>query len=219
MSTSFYSSTLDLAASTVLLTSVITLWRRSVRAIVVALGINGIALAMSVATLGLEHQNIDLAIVSLLVLIVKAFIIPILLLRVIRLDPNSREVKPLINVPSSLLAAGILTLLAFTASRSIISLVPAENGRLISLGLAAMLIGFFSLATKRKAVSQITGLLLVDNGIDLVAFLATAGVPLLIELGASLDILLVVIILHILAIKMRANLGSFSLDSLTELHD
>ena len=59
-----------------------------------------------------------------------------------------------------------------------------------------MLLGFFMLATRRKAVSQIIGLLLVDNGVALVAFLLTAGVPLLVELGASLDVLLVVVVLQ-----------------------
>jgi len=57
------------------------------------------------------------------------------------------------------------------------------------------------------------------NGIALVAFLATAGVPLIVELGASLDVLLVVVVLQVLATQMRLRLGSFDLDQLTELHD
>ncbi len=82
-----------------------------------------------------------------------------------------------------------------------------------------MLVGFFALVTRRKAVSQIVGILLVDNGIALVAFLATAGVPLIVELGASLDVLLVVVVLQVLTTQMRARLGSLDLDQLTELHD
>ncbi len=87
------------------------------------------------------------------------------------------------------------------------------------MGLAAMLVGFFALVTRRKAVSQIVGILLVDNGIALVAFLATAGVPLLVELGASLDVLLAVVVLRVLAAQLRSRLGPFDLDQLTELHD
>ena len=77
-----------------------------------------------------------------------------------------------------------------------------------------MLVGFFALATRRKAVSQIVGLSLVDNGVALVAFLATAGVPLIVELGASLDVLLAVIVLRVLATQLRAHVGSFDLDQL-----
>ena len=67
-----------------------------------------------------------------------------------------------------------------------------------------MLVGFFALVTRRKAVSQIVGILLVDNGVALVAFLATAGVPLIVELGASLDVLLVVVVLRVLATQLRS---------------
>ena len=70
-----------------------------------------------------------------------------------------------------------------------------------------MLVGFFALVTRRKAVSQIVGILLVDNGVALVAFLATAGVPLIVELGASLDVLLAVVVLRVLAIQMRCASG------------
>ena len=65
----------------------------------------------------------------------------------------------------------------------------------------------------------IVGLLLVDNGIALIAFLATSGVPLIIELGVSLDVLLVVVVLRVLATQMGSRFGGFDLDQLRELHD
>ena len=219
MSGSTYASALGLAASVVLLAAVVTLWRRSVHAIVRALAVQGVALAGVAAVLGLHHHDPGLLFVALLVLAAKAIVIPMLLSRVVQADPASRETQPLVNVPASLVAAGALTFLAFAASRSITALVPTTAGRLIPLGVAAMLVGFFSLVTRRKVVSQIVGVLLVDNGVALVAFLATAGVPLLVELGASLDVLLAVIVLQVLAIQLRSRLGSFDLDQLTELHD
>ncbi len=72
---------------------------------------------------------------------------------------------------------------------------------------------------RRKAASQIVGLLLVDNGIALVAFLATAGVPLLVELGASLDVLLVVVVLRVLAVQLWSKFAVLDLDQLQGLHD
>lgn len=68
-------------------------------------------------------------------------------------------------------------------------------------------------------MSQIVGLLLVDNGIALVTFLLTAGVPLVVELGASLDVLLVVVVLQVLVVNIRHHLGDSELDQLRELHD
>ncbi|HUY22331.1 MAG TPA: hypothetical protein VMV22_08310 [Acidimicrobiales bacterium] len=219
MSASTYASALGLEAAAVLLCAVVTLWRRSLGAIVRALAIQGLALACVAMVIGLHQRDPGLVVVGLLVLAAKAAVVPMLITRVVRGDPGSRETQPLVNVPASLVAAGALTFLAFAATRSVTALVPTTAGRLIPLGLACMLVGFFALVTRRKAVSQIVGILLVDNGVALVAFLATAGVPLLVELGASLDVLLAVIVLRVLATHLRSRLGPFDLDQLTELHD
>ena len=214
-----YAGALELSVSVVLLAAMVTLWRRSVRAIVRSLAVQGIGLAAVAAVLAAHFGDPGLLLVAALVLGAKALFIPSLLIRVVRADPDSRETQPLVNVPASLVAGGALTFLAFVAARSVSALVPSVAGRLIPVGLASMLVGFFALFTRRKAVSQIVGLLLVDNGVALVAFLATSGVPLLVELGASLDILLAVVVLQALAFRLRSRLGSFDLDQLKELHD
>ena len=219
MSPAAYSSALGLSCAIVLLSAVVTLWRRSLRALVRALALQGVALAAVAMVLGLRGHDHGLEVVAALVLIAKGAVVPALIARVVRHDTASRETQPLVNVPASLVAAGVLIFLAFASSRPITSLASSASGRLIPYGMAAMLIGFFALATRRKAVSQIVGILLVDNGIALVAFLATAGVPLIVELGASLDVLLVVVVLRVMTTQMRLRLGSLDLDQLAELRD
>ena len=219
MTGSAYAGALGLGAAVVLLCAVVTLWRRALGAIVRVLAVQGLALACVAMAIGVHEHDAGLIVVAVLVLAAKAIVVPTLILRVVRHDPASRETQPLVNVPASLVAAGALTFLAFAASRSVTSLVPTVVGRLIPFGLAAMLVGFFSLVTRRKAVSQIVGILLVDNGVALIAFLATAGVPLIVELGASLDVLLVVVVLQVLANQLRSRLGTTDLDQLVELHD
>ncbi len=219
MNHSAFVSTLGLGCGVVVLCAVVTLWRRSLRAIVRALAVQGVALALVAFALGLHGHDRGLEVVAGLVLLAKGVVVPTLITRVVRHDVASRETQPLVNVPASLVAAGVLIFLAFAVSRSVTALASNASGRLIPYGMAAMLIGFFALATRRKAVSQIVGLLLVDNGIALVAFLATAGVPLIVELGASLDVLLIVVVLQVLATQMRLRLGSIDLDQLAELHD
>jgi hydrogenase-4 component E len=65
----------------------------------------------------------------------------------------------------------------------------------------------------------VAGFLLLDNGITAVAFLAAAGVPLLVEIGVSFDLLLVVLVLRVLTVRMRSAFGATDLDDLRELHD
>jgi hydrogenase-4 component E len=169
--------------------------------------------------LGVHRRDVVLIVVGCLVVLAKGLAIPTLVRRVLANEPMSRETSPLVNVPSSLVGAGALTFLAYGATRPVVALVSTSAGRLIPLGVATLLIGFFSMVVRRKAVSQIVGLLLVDNGIALVAFLATAGVPLLVELGASLDVLLVVVVLRVLAVQLWSKFAVLDLDQLQELHD
>ncbi len=210
---------LELTVGVVLACAVVTLWRRDLRALVAVLALQGAALAALAAVLAVHDGDVGLGVVAGVVLLAKGIVIPNLLARVVRRDPGSRETAPLVNVPASLVAAGALVVLAYLSAGRLISLFPSPATRLAPLGLATVLVGFFVLVTRRKAVSQIVGLLLVDNGIALIAFLLTAGVPILVELGASLDVLLVIVVLRVLAASMRARFGHVDLDQLRELHD
>jgi hydrogenase-4 component E len=209
----------QLAAGVVLVGAVLALWRRDLRALVSVLALQGAALATLAAVLAIHASDVGLGLVAGVILLAKAIVIPNLLARVVRRDPGSRETAPLVNVPASLVSAAVLVVVSYLVAGRLTALFPDPLTRLAPLGLATVLIGFFVLVTRRKAVSQIVGLLLIDNGVALTAFLLTAGVPLLVELGASLDVLLVVVVLRVLATAMRARLGQLDLDQLRELHD
>jgi hydrogenase-4 component E len=219
MTGSTYVGALELAAGAVLVCAVMTLWRRDVRALVAMLRLQGISLAVVAGVLATHEHDAGLAATALLVLAVKGFVVPGLLRRVVRQDPGSRETAPLVNVPASLVSAAVLIVLSYVVSSKITALAPSVATRLVPIGIATVLVGYFMLVTRRRAVSQIVGLLLVDNGIALVTFLLTAGVPLVVELGAALDVLLVVVVLQVLVVRIRDQVGSSELDQLKELHD
>jgi hydrogenase-4 component E len=209
---------LALTSGTILLCAALALWRRAARGIVSALRVQGFALAATAAVLGVQLHEPLLLVTAGLLVAVKGVVIPMLFGRLVRLDPASSETDPVVNVPASLVAAVVLTLVAFVATRPIVESVRGVPITLVPFGFATVLIGFF-LVARRKAVSQMVGLLLVDNGIGLVALLLTTGVPLLIELGGTLDVLLVVVVLRVLVTRMHAQLGVLDLDSLQELRD
>ncbi len=152
-------------------------------------------------------------------LAVKGVAVPILLARAGGSDALTRERRPLVNIPASLVASAVLIVLAFATTRGVAAFVGTTAGALVPVGVATLLIGFFVLVARRRPIFQMVGLLLVDNGIALVAFLCTAGVPFLIELGVSLDILLGVVVLMVLAQRLRTEFGDLDLDELQELHD
>ncbi len=214
-----YAAALRLASGIVLLAAVAMLWRRDLRAAVPVLAVQGVALGVVAGTLALHQHDVGLGVTAFLVLIVKGFVVPLLVWRVVRRDPKIRETAPLVNVTASLVAAAVLIVLSFVVSAKITALSPSVATRLVPLGVATILVGYFLLVSRRRAVSQIVGLLLIDNGIALVTFLVTSGVPLIVELGSALDVLLVVVVLQVLVVNLRSRLGTFDLDQLKELHD
>lgn len=210
---------LALFCATVLAAAAVALWRRAVHGIVGALRVQGLALAGVALVLGASLHEPLLVVTAVLILAVKGVVIPALLHRLVRLDPASSETDPVVNVPASLVVTVMLTLVAFVATRPIVQSVRGVPVTLAPYGFATVLIGFFVLVARRKAVSQMVGLLLIDNGIGLIGLLLTSGVPLLIELGGTLDVLLVVVVLRVLAWRMHAELGELDLDALQELSD
>jgi hydrogenase-4 component E len=214
---------LDLACGVFLLAAIGVLWRRDLTAIVRIFAVQGVALAAIVGLLAAHQHDVELGVVAVVIGALRAGVLPALLRRALNLTGTAagrRETEPTVNVAASLLAAAALTLLAYAVCRPLVDLDPgAPAVRALPVGLAVVLIGFFTLVTRRRALSQIVGFLLLDNGITATAFLATSGVPLIVELGVSFDLLLAVLVLQILTARMRAVFGDTDLGELRELRD
>lgn len=207
-------------AGGMLLSAVLIVWRRSLAAQLKLLAVLGVALAGLVAVLGIEEGEPELIGVAVLVLVLKGVVLPGVMLRTtVRSGMWVREETPLVNTTAALIALSLLTMLAFLVSRPLLVLGDGPAVAAVPVGIALILYGFLVLATRRHAVSQLIGFLVLDNGIATVAFLTASGVPLIVELGVSLDVLLVVLILQVLTSRIRTEFGEADLDDLTELKD
>lgn len=220
MPESSYTQFLQLFAGVLLLCAVLIVWRRSLGAHIRLLAIQGWALAGLVTVLGLHEHSTELLSVSVLVAGLKGVVLPVVLARTTASDRSrAREETPLINTTAALLAVSFLTMLAYLVSRPVVALGSTAAVAAVPVGVAMALFGFLVLSTRRHAVSQLIGFLLLDNGIATVAFLTAGGVPLVVELGVSLDVLLVVLILRVLTSRIRTEYGGADLDDMTELRD
>lgn len=210
---------LYLAAGALLLTAVVALWRRQLRSVIRAFALQGTALAVLAALLAWHARDAGLAGVAAGLFALRAVALPWLLRRALGAGDQTREATPFFNVPACLLGAAALVLIAYAVSRPLVALAPAPAGRAIPAGIAVVLIGFFVLVTRRRAVSQLTGFLLMDNGITATGLLASGGAGLVTEAGVSLDVLLAAAVLMILTSRMRKTFGDTDLDDLRELRD
>jgi len=220
MNAETYAQLVGLSTGVLLLSAVLLVWRRSLRAQVGLLAAQGVALASLILVLGVHEESFELVAVAGLVLVLKGVVLPGVLVRTVSSHSvYVREETPVINTTASLIAVSLLTMLAFLVSRPLMGLGEGPTTAAVPVGLALVLYGMLVLATRRHAISQLLGFLMLDNGIATVAFLTAGGVPLVVELGVSLDVLLVVLILQVLTSHIRTEFGEADLDDLTELHD
>jgi hydrogenase-4 component E len=219
MKTTEYVTVLDISVGALMLCAVLLVWRRALPALVRLLSVQGLALALIPITLAVHRHDGRLLAVGFAVLVLRAAVLPAVVGKVLRGEPHPREASPLVNTTASLLAVAVLTVLAYAVSRPIVVLDPTPATQASPLAIAVVLTAVFMLVTRRRALSQVVGFLMLDNGIAALAFLTTAGVPLIVEFGASLDILLAVLVLQILSGRMRVKFGGTDLDELRELRD
>jgi hydrogenase-4 component E len=215
-----YSNVISLAAGGMLLAAVLIVWRRELRAMVRLLAWQGTAVAAVPLAEGVHHRDGALVAVGVAVLILRSVLLPLLMGRALRLAPaRDRESTPLINTTASLLVVAMLTALAFAVSQPLIALESTAATRAVPAAFAAILIAVFVMVSRRRAISQAVGFLMLDNGIAATAFLLTAGVPLIVELGASLDVLFAAVVLGVLTGRLHRGFGGTDLDQLRALRD
>lgn len=219
MSEALFSQLLATSTGLLLVTAVLQVWRHSLSASVRVLAVQGAALAALVAVLGIERGDVEVLVVAVLVLAMKAVAIPWALSRTAAATGAVREQTPLVNPTAALLAATALTVLAYVVSLPIVAVLDGPAASAVPVGLALVLIGFLVLLTRRSALAQLIGFVVLDNGIATTAFLTSGGVPLVVELGVTLDVLLVVLILRVLTSRLQSAHGRIDLDELTELRD
>lgn len=220
MTETTYTTLIELAAGGLLLTTVLIVWRRDLRAIVALLAWQGLALATIPLLAAIQHGDTALFVVGFAILALRAAGLPWLLVRALAAEePAQREATPLVNTPSSLLIAAVLTIVAFAITRPLVDLAADASTEAVPAAFAVVLIALFVMATRRHAISQAAGFLVLDNGIAATAFLLTLGVPLIVELGASLDVLFAVIVIGVLTGRLRHAFGGADLDQLQELRD
>lgn len=166
-----------------------------------------------------EHSDWRVWLVAAATVVGKGFVIPILLRRAMRAAHIDREIEPLIGfIPSLLLGAG--GTIAAVALARWLPLLPEHQGSLLVPGaLASVLTGFVLLIGRTKAISQVCGYLILENGIYLFGLLLIHSTPLLVEAGILLDVTVGVFIIGIIVDRIQRAFDSLDTRKLTTLRE
>jgi len=187
-----------------------------------AFGVQSFLLASIAATIAHFNHAPQIYFVAALTLVFKAIFLPLVLERLVTKIEIRQEIEPFVNVPFSVIVSGLLTLLGYVVAESFHrpeeAIGPASLGHnTLAVAIALFLIGFFMMVNRRKALTQVLGLLCLENGIFLAAISLTYGVPLLIELGITFDLLVAVMVLGILVYRIRETFDSMDVSKLSRL--
>jgi hydrogenase-4 component E len=174
--------------------------------------LGGVAIVM-----GLGNHRTHLFASAGLTIILKGFVIPWFLMRVVDRIGIHREIRPILNVPSSLLICLGLTVVGYRVSTGLADSAEGSAHHVIGASLSMLLMGLFLMVTRRKAVTQILALLTVENSVFLVALGATTGMPLVVELGISFDVIVAVLVLGILVHRIVDRFESMDVSRLSKL--
>ena len=174
--------------------------------------LGGVAIVM-----GLTEHRPHLFAGAALTIALKGVAIPWFLMRVIDRIGIHREIEPILNVPSSLLICLGLTVVGYRVSTGLADGAAGAAHHVIGVSLSMLLMGLFLMVTRRKAVTQILALLTVENAVFLVALGATSGMPLVVELGISFDVIVAVLVLGVLVHRIVDRFESMDVSRLSKL--
>ena len=209
-------SVIDFVSVGILLTAVAMNAVKRLESCVKIYTLNSWLLSSLIAIVALMVGEPHLYIASAATLLGKGILIPMFLKRVVRQMKVTHDVEPYISNALSLTISGVLVAVVYASLREGI-FVSGFSKNVLQISIAVILIGLFVMITRRKALTQVIGLLFMENGLFLAGFSLTYGMPVIIELGVLFDMLMGVIILGIFAVQIKRAFASSNLDNLTIL--
>ena len=214
---SVFSQLSVMGSSLVLIFGLILLWRRGVTAYISAFTWQSIVLSAVtaiVAYFGVDHE---LYWVAGALFLLKVLVIPRLLTRMERRFAAERELDPYVNTATSLVISGLLVLFGYAITRPLVGLsqLPTRAGMPLAMGL--VLVSLFVMISRKKALTQVIGFLMLENGLTLLAVLGTYGIPLIVELGVFLDVLMGFLVMQIFIYQIHETFESIDVEQLNRL--
>ncbi len=219
MSASLATQLVNLFASLLLLIAFAMLAQRRVLSLIHLFAWQGAVLALNTALVAFVTHQHHLYYSALLTLILKVILLPWILHRLIDKLNVRWDVETLVNIPTTMLIGVGLVIIGFNVAMPISHLSETVTRGTLGIALASVLLSFMMLITRRKAVPQVIGFLAMENGLFLAATSATYGMPLVVELGVALDVLVGTFIFGIFTFHLREAFDSLDIEHIEKLKE
>ena len=217
--TDLVSQLINLFAAIILMLAFAMISQRRVLALIRLFTLQGVALVAATATVGYVTHQPHLYLSAGLTLLVKVIVIPLLLHRLIHRLDLRWDVEALINIPTTMLIGLVLVIFAFNLASPIAQLSSTIAHGTLGIALACVLLSFLMMIVRSKAVPQVIGFLSMENGLFFAATAATYGMPMVVELGIALDVLVGILISGVFLFQIREQFDSLDIRNLEKLKE
>jgi hydrogenase-4 component E len=207
----------NLLAALLLLIAFAMLAQRRVLTLIKLFAWQGAALAASTMMVAYSTAQPHLYFSAALTFALKVILIPWILHRLIDRLSVRWDVETLINIPTTMLVGIALAIFAFALATPISHMASALTRATLGIALASVLLSFLMMIVRRKAVPQVIGFLAMENGLFFAATSATYGMPLVVELGVALDVLVGTFIFGIFFFHIREQFDSLEIQHMEKL--
>jgi hydrogenase-4 component E len=169
----------------------------------------------------LVHQHLTLPVVlaSVAAIVLKGVVIPVMMVHALRDSKIKREVEPLIGLLPSIILGALGTVFALLFARHLPLANQHAGALLVPTSIATILAGFILLTTRFKALSQVVGYLVLENGIFIFGMLLLEAMPLVVELGVLLDLFVGIFVICIIVNHINQAFSSMDTRRLVSLKE
>lgn len=166
-----------------------------------------------------KHLTLPVTLIVIVAVVVKGVVIPSIMMRALRDAQIRREVEPLIGFMPSILIGAIATAFALLVAGQL-PLAPQHHGTLlVPTSIATIFVGFILLVTRYKAISQVVGYLVLENGIYIFSMLLIEAMPFIVEMGVMLDLFVGIFVICIIINHINRAFSSMDTRRLVSLKE
>lgn len=212
---------LNTLSTLILLSSVLLMANKRAKSYIKTFRLQSVLIALAAGIMGakslLQGGQIDLLVVCLITLILKVFYIPNILNRTEAKVEHKVEKDFILNIPILVIICCALIVFTYLSISNIEGLNDGYVNMKLVNSISIILIGLFFMISRKKAIGQIIGFLVIENGLFVTAMFVTDGMPFVVDMGIFIDLITAVLLMGIMVFKINDKFESINIDKLRNL--
>jgi hydrogenase-4 component E len=213
--------TLDLLSVLMLLTAILLVSHKRIRSYIQTFRMQALLIAVIAGVMGVrslaEEGSFDILFLCVIILALKVFLIPRLLHRTFANVEDVVEKDFYLNIPILILMSCMLVVFSYFTLSGISALNQGHVNLQVVNAFSVVLIGFFFMISRKKALGQIIGYLVMENGIFVTAIFSTHGMPFIVDIGVFIDMITAVLIMGVMVVQINDKFDSININNLRNL--